>query len=61
MNDQEREVSAKRLLNDPLFAEAFEVLRKDLMDRWDNSGTNELEAREAGHMNKVLEKQHPFI
>ena len=48
MNDQEREVSAKRLLNDPLFAEAFEVLRKDLMDRWDNSGTNELEAREAG-------------
>ena len=82
MNDQDREVSAKRLLNDPLFAEAFEVLRKDLMDRWDNSGTNELEAREAiwlamrlldklylhvqsivetGHMNKVLEKQHPFI
>tara|TARA_R100000687_G_C6350144_1_gene118457 strand:+ start:38 stop:286 length:249 start_codon:yes stop_codon:yes gene_type:complete len=82
MNEEEREVSAKRLLNDPLFAEAFTVLRQDLMDRWNNSGTSELEARESiwlamrlldklylhvqsivetGHMNKVLEKQHPFI
>ena len=47
MNDQDREVSAKRLLNDPLFAEAFTVLRQDLMDRWNNSGTSELEARES--------------
>jgi len=82
MNEEEREVSAKRLLNDPLFAEAFTVLRQDLMDRWNQSGTSELEARESiwlamrlldklylhvqsivetGHMNKVLEKQHPFI
>lgn len=82
MNEAEREVSAKRLLNDPLFAEAFTVLRQDLMDRWNNSGTSELEARESiwlamrlldklylhvqsivetGHMNKVLEEQHPFI
>ena len=82
MNEEEREVSAKRLLNDPLFAEAFTVLRQDLMDRWNNSGTSELEARESiwlamrlldklylhvqsivetGRMNKVLEKQHPFI
>ena len=82
MNEAERAVSAKRLLNDPLFAEAFTVLRQDLMDRWNNSGTSELEARESiwlamrlldklylhvqsivetGHMNKVLEEQHPFI
>jgi len=82
MNDENREARAKRLLDDPLFIEAFEVLKKDLMDRWEHSGTNELDARESiwlamrlldklylhvqsivetGHMNKVLEKQHPFI
>ena len=82
MNDEQRESNAKRLLNDPLYNEAFDVLRKDLMSRWEASGSSELEARESiwlamrlldrlyghitsivetGHMNKVLEKQHPFI
>ena len=82
MIDEERERRAQNLLENPLFKEAFEVLRKDLMDRWNASGSSELEARESiwlamrlldklyghitsivetGHMNKVLEKQHPFI
>ena len=82
MTDEQRVSRAKNLLNDPLFNEAFDVLRKDLMNRWDSSGSTELEARESiwlamrlldrlyghinsivetGHMNKVLEKQHPFI
>ena len=82
MSDEQREEHAKRLLRDELFNEAFEVLRKDLMDRWSASGSSELEARESiwlamrlldklyghissivetGHMNKVMEKQHPFI
>jgi|TARA_R100000656_G_scaffold94279_1_gene68273 hypothetical protein len=82
MNDEQREANAKRLLTDPLYNEAFDVLRKDLMSRWEASGSTELEARESiwlamrlldrlyghiqsivetGHMNKVLEKQHPFI
>ena len=82
MNEEEREGSAKNLLNDVLFNEAFDVLRKDLMTRWESSGSTELEARESiwlamrlldrlhghinsivetGHMNKMLEKQHPFI
>ena len=82
MSDDLREERAKSLLNNELFNEAFEVLRKDLMDRWSASGSSELEARESiwlamrlldkiyghvssivetGHMNKVLEKQHPFI
>jgi hypothetical protein len=81
MNEEERERRAKDLINDPLFQEMFDVLRKDLMDRWGNSGSTELEARESiwlamrlldrlyghaqsiletGHMNKVLEEQHPF-
>ena len=82
MTDEQRERNAKRLLEDPLFKEAFDVLREDLMNRWEVSGSTELEARESiwlamrlldrlyghinsivetGHMNKVLEKQHPFI
>ena len=82
MSDEQREQKAKNLLNDPLFNEAFEVLRKDLMNRWEVSGSKELEARESiwlamrlldrihahissivetGHMNEILDKQHPFI
>ncbi len=82
MPDEYREEKAKNLLSNELFNEAFDVLRKDLMNRWEASGSTELEARESiwlamrlldrlyghitsivetGHMNKVLEKQHPFI
>ena len=82
MSDELREGRAKALLENPLFKEAFDVLREDLLNRWSNSGSTELEARESiwlamrlldrlyghinsivetGHMNKVMEKQHPFI
>ena len=82
MSDDLREERAKSLLNNELFNESFDILRKDLMDRWSASGSSELEARESiwlamrlldklyghvqsivetGHMNKVMEKQHPFI
>ena len=82
MSDEYREERAKNLLSNELFNESFDVIRKDLMDRWSASGSTELEARESiwlamrlldrlyghitsivetGHMNKVLEKQHPFI
>ena len=82
MSDDHREERAKNLLQNELFNEAFDVLRKDLMSRWEASGSTELEARESiwlamrlldrihghlnsivetGHMNKVLEEQHPFI
>jgi len=82
MSDDHREERAKSLLSNPLFNEAFDVLRKDLMNRWEASGSTELEARESiwlamrlldklhghitsivetGRMNKILDKQHPFI
>ena len=82
MSDEYREEKAKNLLSNELFNESFDVLRKDLMNRWEASGSTELEAREAiwlamrlldrlhghiksivetGHMNKMLDKQHPFI
>ena len=82
MSDEYREERAKNLLSNELFNEAFEVIRKDLMNRWSASGSTELEARESiwlamrlldrlyghitsivetGHMNEVLDKQHPHI
>ena len=82
MSDEYREEKAKNLLSNELFNESFDVLRKDLMNRWEASGSTELEARESiclamrlldrlhghiksivetGHMNKMLDKQHPFI
>ena len=80
--DSRREEHAKRLMQDELLIEAFDTLRKDLLDRWSASGSTEVEARESiwlamrlldrihghinsivetGHMNKILDKQHPFI
>jgi len=47
MPDEYREEKANNLLNNELFNEAFDVLRKDLMDRWSASGSSELEARES--------------
>ena len=82
MSDDHREERAKSLLSNPLFNEAFDVLKEDLINRWNASGSREVEARESiwlamrlldrlyghinsivetGHMNKVMERQHPFI
>ena len=70
MNEEQREAKAKALLDDPIFNEAFDTLKKDLMSRWDHSGSNELEARESiwlamrlldrihGHINSIIESGH---
>ena len=70
MSDEQREQRANNLLNKPLFNEAFEVLRKDLMNRWESSGSTELEARESiwlamrlldklyGHIKSIVETEH---
>ena len=70
MSDLQREEKAQNLLNNELFQEAFEVLRKDLMDRWSASGSTELEARESiwlamrlldrvyGHIKSIVETGH---
>jgi len=47
VDDEQREERAKNLLSNDLFNESFEVLREDLMARWNASGTAELEARES--------------
>jgi hypothetical protein len=46
MSNELREEHAKRLLTDPLFVEAFELLEKNLLNSWSVSGVNEIEARE---------------
>ena len=81
-SDEERARHAHSLLHNELFVEAFDVLKKDLMGRWEQSGSTEVEARESiwlamrlldkvcghiqsivetGDINRILEKQHPFI
>ena len=70
MDNELREHRAKALVDNPLFQEAFDVLRKDLMDRWEASGSTELEARESiwlamrlldklhGHIKSIVETEH---
>ena len=47
MTPEEREGRAKSLLNDPLFNEAFDAIKEDLMNRWNVSCSTEVEARES--------------
>ena len=46
MSNELREEHAKRLLTDPLFVEAFELLEKHLLNSWSSSGVNEIDTRE---------------
>jgi len=62
MSDEYREEKAKNLLSNELFNEAFEVIRKDLMNRWSASGSTELEARESIWLAmRLLDKLHGHI
>jgi len=70
MTPEERERRAKSLIDDPLLKEAFDVLKEDLMNRWNHSGSTDLEARESiwlamrlldrihGHINSIIESGH---
>jgi phosphomevalonate kinase len=62
MNEEERVGRAKNLLNDALFNEAFDVLRKDLLNRWEVSGSTEVEARESIWLAmRLLDRIHAHI
>ena len=70
MTPEERERRAKSLIDDPLLNEAFDVLKEDLMNRWNHSGSTDLQARESiwlamrlldrvhGHINSIVETGH---
>ena len=47
MDPELRLQRAQALVNDELLTEAFETLRTELMNRWENSASNENEARES--------------
>ena len=70
MDNELREHRAKALIDNPLFKEAFDVLKEDLMNRWQHSGSTDLEARESiwlamrlldrihGHIKSIVETGH---
>ena len=47
MDPELRLQRAQALINDELLNEAFETLRKELLDRWENSGSSEDQSRES--------------
>jgi len=62
MTEDERLRRANSLLNDPLFNEAFDVLKKDLLNRWEVSGSTEVEARESIWLAmRLLDRIHAHI
>ena len=70
MSTELREEHANRILTDPLYQEAYQVLKDDLMNRWEHSGSTELEARESiwlamrlldrihSHLKSIIETGH---
>ena len=70
MSTELREEHANRILTDPLYQEAFDIIKQDLMNRWEHSGSAELEARESiwlamrlldrihGHLTSIIETGH---
>jgi len=46
MTDKQREEQAHRLLNDPMYNEAFDTLGENLFNTWANSSVNDVESRE---------------
>ena len=70
MNNEEREIRAKNLLQNELFNEAFEVLRIELLGQWEQSGSHNIDQRESiwlavrllekirGHITSIVETGH---
>ena len=47
MDPELRLQRAQALVNDELLTEAFDTLRTEMMTRWENSGSSEVDARES--------------
>ena len=70
MTPEERERRAKALMNDPLFIESFDELKKELLGQWEQSGSTDIDARESiwlairlldrihGHIQSIIETGH---
>ena len=70
MTPEEKERRAKALMNDPLFIESFDELKKELLGQWEHSGSTDIDARESiwlairlldrihGHIQSIIETGH---
>ena len=70
MDNSEREIRAKNLLEYELLTEAFETLRIELLGQWEQSGSHNIDQRESiwlavrllekirGHITSIVETGH---
>tara|TARA_R110002110_G_scaffold8063_1_gene40541 strand:+ start:366 stop:614 length:249 start_codon:yes stop_codon:yes gene_type:complete len=70
MNNSERALRAKNLLENELLTEAFETLRIELLGQWEQSGSHNTDQRESiwlavrllekirGHITSIVETGH---
>ena len=70
MDNSERELRAKNLLENELLTEAFETLRIELLGQWEQSGSLNIDQRESiwlavrllekikGHITSIVETGH---
>ena len=70
MDNSERELRAKNLLENELLTEAFETLRIELLGQWEQSGSHNIDQRESiwlavrllekirGHIKSIVETGH---
>ena len=62
MTSGERERRAKALMNDPLFIESFDELKKELLGQWEHSGSTDIDARESIWLAiRLLDRIHSHI
>ena len=62
MTPGERERRANALINDPLFVEAFDALKKELLGQWEHSGSTDIDARESIWLAiRLLDRIHSHI
>jgi len=62
MSNEQRETHAKRLLEDQLFIESFDILKKQLVSEWMHTEIHELEKRESLHLSiKLVDRIYAHI
>ena len=62
MTPGERERRANALINDPLYVEAFDALKKELLGQWEHSGSTDIDARESIWLAiRLLDRIHSHI
>ena len=62
MNNESREIQARRLLDDPLFIEAFDSVKEQLISEWLHSESFDTNRRESLHTAiKLVDRLHAHI